>query len=308
MSLRKRVLLIIGATLIGLISLLHTLFVQILQGGLLELEEAEVREEIQRSVRALEHELAFLETQVSDWAPWDDTYQFIEDANRAYIESNLVDSTFANLELNFMAFVHSTGRIVFQKAFDLESGEEMPIPDGLKPHLTDGSPLLQPSSSDGAMDDYLPKPIRLEDLAQALQRVVPRPGPASAFDTAINHEALRRFQTMMGEDNPDALADLIDGFLSEAPRLLEQIHQALAARDMPALQRAAHTLKSTSALFGAETLSSLCKELEAMAHAGTLDGADHAIGRIEEELRRVRKALEQERDIGPEGMKSGASL
>jgi PAS domain S-box-containing protein len=39
-----------------------------------------------------------------------------------------MDETFLNLQLNLMAFVHSSGRIVYAKAFDLDSGQEKPLP------------------------------------------------------------------------------------------------------------------------------------------------------------------------------------
>ncbi len=148
---------------------------------------------------------------------------------------------------------------------------------------------------EAGMDGYLAKPIRLEDLAQALQRVPVRAGKPAG--PAINRAALRHFQEMM-RDDPDALDDLIDGFLTEAPRLLEQIHQALAGGQGPVLQRTAHTLKSNAALFGAEALATLCKEVELMAREGALAGAEDKIGQIEQEWRRVKAALEEERDGG----------
>ncbi|MCS7220115.1 MAG: response regulator [Anaerolineae bacterium] len=147
---------------------------------------------------------------------------------------------------------------------------------------------------EAGMDDYLAKPIRLEDLAHALQRVparVERP-----TEPTINREALQRFHEMMGEDS-DALGDLIDGFLTEAPRLLEQIHQALATGEASVLQRAAHTLKSNAALFGAETLATLCREVELLAKEGTLVRVEDKISRIEQEWRRVQLALKEEASV-----------
>lgn len=146
---------------------------------------------------------------------------------------------------------------------------------------------------EAGMDDYLAKPIRLEDLAQALQRVPAR--VEEPIGPAINREALQRFHEMMGEDS-DALGDLIDGFLTEAPRLLEQIQQALAAGEASVLQRAAHTLKSNAALFGAEALAALCKEVELLAKERALAQVEGMLGQIEQEWRRVQLALERERD------------
>jgi two-component system sensor histidine kinase/response regulator len=144
---------------------------------------------------------------------------------------------------------------------------------------------------EAGMDAYLAKPIRLEDLAQVLQRVPTR--VEEPVRPAINRAALQHFHKMMGEDS-DALGDLIDSFLTEAPKLLRQIREALAAGETSMLQRAAHTLKSNAALFGAEALALLCKELELMAREGALAKAEEKIGQIVQEWKRVQLALEEE--------------
>ncbi|MBS7638002.1 HAMP domain-containing protein [Candidatus Bathyarchaeota archaeon] len=80
-----------------------------------------------------------------DWASWDDTYNFIEDKNRDYIDSNLVDGTFINLRLNIILYYDSAGKLVFGKAFDHENCMEVSIPSSLLEHLTPNSLLLSHS-------------------------------------------------------------------------------------------------------------------------------------------------------------------
>jgi HPt (histidine-containing phosphotransfer) domain-containing protein len=60
---------------------------------------------------------------------------------------------------------------------------------------------------------------------------------------------------------------------------------------MALLRRASHTLKSESANVGAVPLSSLCKELEEIAHADDRDGAAASVGAVLTEYRRVDAAL-----------------
>ncbi len=86
--------------------------------------------------------------------------------------------------------------------------------------------------------------------------------------------------------------ELITSFLTTSPPLVTELHQALDQEDASKLKRAAHTLKSGSADFGALTLSGFCKELEMMAKAGTLEGAAELIAQIEAEYERVKVALE----------------
>jgi len=72
------------------------------------------------------------------------------------------------------------------------------------------------------------------------------------------------------------------------------MREAIAAGDNGVLQRAAHTLKSSSATVGALRLAGLCKDMEARARAGNLAQAEHALNRIEIEYARVRAALAEQ--------------
>jgi len=110
--------------------------------GLEEIEERNTSKYIEQALGALSYLISDLEVDTADWAAWDDTYAFIEDGNDEYIQSNLVDETFITMRLNLMLFVHSSGHIVFGKAFDLENEETTPIPPDLLAHLSANSLLL----------------------------------------------------------------------------------------------------------------------------------------------------------------------
>jgi CheY-like chemotaxis protein len=150
------------------------------------------------------------------------------------------------------------------------------------------------------MDDYVSKPIHLDDLADALSRCTPRavgvpeaPQPASAAaheDGVLDAEALEQLRARAGDRA--FVIDLVDTFLRDAPTLLETLRSALADAEAQRVRRAAHTLKSNGRLFGATTLAELCQELEAMAKAGSLAGAAELVARIDEEYARVADALQ----------------
>jgi len=88
------------------------------------------------------------------------------------------------------------------------------------------------------------------------------------------------------------VAELLQTYFDDSPRLLEAMHGALAAGDAAEFRRAAHSLKSNSANFGAMALSRLAKGLEEMGKAGTLDGAAAGIAQAEVEYARVKAALQ----------------
>jgi hypothetical protein len=87
--------------------------------------------------------------------------------------------------------------------------------------------------------------------------------------------------------------------LSDAPRLVEAARRGLEHGQTDEVRRAAHTLKSNGATFGATSLSELSRQLEALAKSGIPEGADELIARIDAEYERVRIALERVRKGRP---------
>jgi PAS domain S-box-containing protein len=168
------------------------------------------------------------------------------------------------------------------------------------------------------MDDYLAKPIRLEELAAALRRCRPRVAsrpPAAAREAGVDSQAsrgreplgephsagvihppaLERLMQTIGDDR-GLLAALIDTFLSDVPRLVDDARQGLQQGQADEIRRAAHTLKSNGATFGAMRFSELNRELEALARSGTLEGTTDLLTRIEREYESVKTALEAARE------------
>ncbi len=157
MSIRKRILIATGSAFAVIVLLLYLASRAILVGSFSALERKYVHDNVERILHTLTGELAALAATNADWAVWDDTYAFMENADRAYIESNLVDSTFITLRLNVMLFVDPSGQLVYGKGFDLYAKQEVPIPDGLQEHLTrDG--LLQPLETGSIVSGILVLP------------------------------------------------------------------------------------------------------------------------------------------------------
>jgi CheY-like chemotaxis protein/HPt (histidine-containing phosphotransfer) domain-containing protein len=194
------------------------------------------------------------------------------------------------------------------------------------------------------MDDYVSKPIRIEELVNALSRSRPleahqaaeelivdgadedkglseslEPGQAdmpaveashkatggeaesplslssaaaaSSPDPAVlDSSALEDLLAMLGGEF-EYLVELIDSFLEDAPQLLAELEQSVESGDAAAVRRVAHSLKSNGADFGAATFSNLCKELEMIGKAGTIDGAGELTAQIVAEYGKVEAAL-----------------
>jgi len=93
-------------------------------------------------------------------------------------------------------------------------------------------------------------------------------------------------------DDVDFMAELLTTYFDDSPRLLAAMQEAFSAGNTENLRRAAHSLKSSSANFGAVRLSKKCKELEDIGKAGVLEGAAEQIGQIVAEYEKARAALE----------------
>ncbi len=118
MSLKYRIILLL--LVLGLVN--TTLDVGISQFILIpefnELEEKEGEKDVARAMEALEREIYHLKTMSIDWAAWDDSYQFVQDGNPEYVESNLTDSTFKTSNFNLIYIVNMENRVVYGRVFD----------------------------------------------------------------------------------------------------------------------------------------------------------------------------------------------
>ena len=119
--------------------------------------------------------------------------------------------------------------------------------------------------------------------------------PAEAVVETIDLVTLEKLRAMLGENAPRLLADLIDGYLDDTPRLLLEMQAAVAHGDAPALQREAHKLKSSSTFLGAAGLAELCAELERIGRTGTTAGCLDLVMQVQAEYLDVKAALELER-------------
>jgi HPt (histidine-containing phosphotransfer) domain-containing protein len=148
------------------------------------------------------------------------------------------------------------------------------------------------------MDDYLMKPVRIEELVASIKATPRRPEadvPVSVAvpvtsDGPVDERVVHRLRESMGGEDA-FVSELIGQFLTDAPALVETAWAALERGDASEVHRAVHTLKSNAATFGAHRLAEMCGELEVTSKDGVPDGAAQRIDAIAVELGLVRVAL-----------------
>ena len=148
MGLRKRTFLtiILATLLIVTLGTIHGYFVFL--NDYKELEIEDIKASVMDIKTTLEYNLENLYAITNDWAAWDDTYQFIQDKDEDYIDSNLVDGTFDSLGLNLIVYYDIEGQVVFEKAYDLEEQLEIPVSEEIHDYFNQNQDLFSISEED----------------------------------------------------------------------------------------------------------------------------------------------------------------
>lgn len=128
------------------------------------------------------------------------------------------------------------------------------------------------------MDGYISKPMRYEELIELVESsVLPereaRPAARPPGD-GIGRAGVRK--------------ELSGQFLADAVRLHTEMREAIARRDGPTLQRAAHSLCGTAGFFKVQTVYDLARRLESLGTAEDFsDPTERASQELADELARL---------------------
>lgn len=107
----------------------------------------------------------------------------------------------------------------------------------------------------------------------------------------IDRNVLDNLLEAVGGDG-EFLAELLETYFEDTPQQFSAMHAALAAANSEDFRRAAHSVKSNSANFGAMGLSNKAKQLEDIGKEGQLEQAAAPLGEAEAEYEKVKFALE----------------
>jgi len=145
MKLQEKSLLVFVVLLISVLVVISIFFSTILLASYSALEEQYITKDLNQAVNKLNEEYSTLSALVSDWAPWDDTYNFVNGDEPEYIESNLLSPSFDNLNLNLIIMTNNKGEMVFSGAYDLKEKVMVPVPEVFSGHLDLKDPLMNMS-------------------------------------------------------------------------------------------------------------------------------------------------------------------
>ena len=148
---------------------------------------------------------------------------------------------------------------------------------------------------EAGMDDYISKPVKIEDLAPSLARhtnITDKPTSADGPDQADTNGAVDTVELLDRLDgNRSLLRTIVQLFLEDYPRLLSEARDAATRGNRAQLERLAHTLKGAAANFSAKRAVEAARRLEMIAREGDLATATAACAAIESELAEVAPVL-----------------
>jgi HPt (histidine-containing phosphotransfer) domain-containing protein len=150
------------------------------------------------------------------------------------------------------------------------------------------------------MNDFLSKPVEIEQLAAVLAKWIPAPECPSAASTTepaapevepavFDAEAL--LNRLMGDRQ--LAGSIVHGFLEYVPSQLEDLRKRLVERDAAGARLQAHALKGSAANVSAGSLRVVALRMEQAAEAGELDRLDGLLSCAALEFARLKSALVQ---------------
>jgi len=181
------------------------------------------------------------------------------------------------------------------------------------------------------MDDYLAKPLRLQELAATIARwITPTwakesysigdgsmaksdahpPGHAYApqHNEESNHAAkvqpadvfsdehvCERLAQLRQECGAEMVAGFIEIFIADTSERLARLNSLTVQADSTAVEREAHGLKGSCANLGVEGMAALCQQLEAEAETGSVTNVKDILERLDFEFERLKPFLDTQK-------------
>ena len=146
---------------------------------------------------------------------------------------------------------------------------------------------------ESGMDEYVSKPIRERQLLAALRGMLgddvaamPAEPPDEPIAPAADVLDWNVALNICSGDHA-LLRDMVEAFLDEHPRRIEEIRRAIDTQDFELLNRAAHTIKGSMRYFGAQGVFDRAFGMEQLGASKSLDGAEEVFGLLQQELQRL---------------------
>ncbi|TKB63009.1 MAG: response regulator [Nitrospira sp.] len=166
------------------------------------------------------------------------------------------------------------------------------------------------------MSDYIAKPFSMERLQAVLTAwLQPAPTPSTVNQPApqptmtlvpstpetaveasliVDVKAWKSITSLQKPGKEDMLAKILTLYLADSQQLVDTMHHGMAAGDATAVNQAAHSLKSRSAVLGALSLATLCQQFETLSRQGQLNEAEPLLNQLDAAFEHASQIFEAE--------------
>jgi PAS domain S-box-containing protein len=169
---------------------------------------------------------------------------------------------------------------------------------------------------EAGMDDFLSKPVKLEELAQRIDLILTKnretsvaecPDPTvfpppldsnhdqvdTSLPAPLNLQTVEELKNLAGEDDPEFFLSLIDQFLQDIPTHVEAIQHAITNLNADSLMNAAQSFKGSARFMGADFLAEYCSSLEESGEQKSFEHTAQQWKLLQQELDRVKQYIVQ---------------
>jgi len=144
---------------------------------------------------------------------------------------------------------------------------------------------------EAGMDAYTTKPIKIQELLNIIKDVF------SKYKNIVKKEKktikkpsfnLNKAMDIVDKDE-EFLKELLELFVSDYPKKLKKIKEAIQNKDTETISEVAHSLKGACGNIGLDKAYELCLEIEKIGKKGTLEGVEKLYEELLEELNRFKE-------------------
>jgi PAS domain S-box-containing protein len=138
------------------------------------------------------------------------------------------------------------------------------------------------------MDDYVPKPVRIDDLQATVERwgakIIAKKGniiqqlQRKKLDfKVIDENKISFLKDLQTEEDIVFFIELIDLYLTETPKIIDKLADALAEKDIKKFSFYAHKLKGSSLTLGVMQIAECAQTLEKESKNGFTEQLEHVL-------------------------------
>ena len=151
------------------------------------------------------------------------------------------------------------------------------------------------------MDDYVAKPVRAQELGEALRRWVSVEGESATGADEENSDGgnamldpivLAGLEELEEDGEESIVAELAGMFLEDAASRIEELREAVDEGDANSVREAAHALKGSSGNMGVHEMEEPCAKLQEAGESGDLKNASALLEQLEAAFGRARPELD----------------